>query len=1058
MALSFQVICIASDVFFFRKRVILLPTDDDNQLSRQKSSSDGISLVSKAKQLLDKPDVSRAVVPLLSTFFGVIVTSAIFAGTSDTYGVARNTCDTNLDADISGVGVRVSIWLQIGMLLVISVSGHLHKRETGIKEVGGGLILTHVALIIALIVQMYKGTLTSVDAAIGAVILDAQNVALHIPGTAKQTLAARWQVLLLIPAQIMGLVFLPVLGIKFIKGEFASEDCKCLNIFWWSRLSDCDAFSGNELSLFWIYYTIRWIIWFQSSFHSMYNTQPFHESERDGRVPILRRDGTKPDKDEEIIALEWEVPERRVKKATFQAGLVYKQYSATISVSYTVCALYSLTSMVVAEITIREYDLQASSNVYSIGQIIAIVVSLATLIRAIWSFQSLYIDSQDKSFPDLVFELLTWPPWSCCLDSNKDKTGEDTAATSPNQNDLEPRKGSDDDDRSNGSGVNKTPQHRAQPSLSRCEAAGQPEQYFQPYPELSHHGNSRPSSDSTNLSKSQPYSPLEQDGRAQRPQPDQLESQPRRSYSHKPAFRLKFRQPFHLDAVKQLFFPAFTQYLEERKEEKAAAPRNENSVEVPFEPPAFDQHPAYTWPGHSQGNAAKEKAPVPLSVEERPHLAETLGSADSELRVLTSGKPSDSISGNMNPGTDSSDVTDQPGKDQALEGLQPKPATRQDMGSSSILARPGPEEDQPIGTRKSEERQLAALRFPIQTPEEELLEFSKADAATKSLEPVISYQGLDERQGVQYGVPQNDGSAHTEEKSPLPLSIFGPWRDSTDPIPSTSNFTDVDLESKIENPGIADQSEGGKGPQEPEARSETGRASIRSVDPIDTESDTEDQKTEDHSTTALDSGGSELDSAHLSPIVTEEDLPERSKRHQLARQRDRIPSDLRVNSPREVSTDDLKRDPHTAHSLFTAEFRKRRLKKQEESGKPGPRSGCPGNMGKCEQSETVWENYSSFLHHCHTHQGQIGQFDTGKCYECAKSSTSSNPGPRFVRSTELARHIWDEHLHKIDRGPLSPSLAEAEQGKGKSAEASELERSERIDNVTVDPVTTICTW
>jgi len=150
---------------------------------------------------------------------------------SDTYSAAENACSTNPDADISGVGVRASVWGQIAMLILISGSGHFHKKETAVKEVAGGLILTHVSLAIAIIVQMYKKTLTSVDAAIGAVILDAQNVALLIPVTAKQTLAARWQVLILIPAQILGLVFLPVLVVKFTKGGFASQDCKCLNIF-----------------------------------------------------------------------------------------------------------------------------------------------------------------------------------------------------------------------------------------------------------------------------------------------------------------------------------------------------------------------------------------------------------------------------------------------------------------------------------------------------------------------------------------------------------------------------------------------------------------------------------------------------------------------------------------------------------------------------------------------------------------------------------------------------------------------------------------------------------
>jgi hypothetical protein len=63
-------------------------------------------------------------------------------------------------------------------------------------------------------VQLCKRTLTLVDVAIGAIILDAQNMALHVPLTAKQILAARWQVLLLVLAQILGLAFLPVLVVK----------------------------------------------------------------------------------------------------------------------------------------------------------------------------------------------------------------------------------------------------------------------------------------------------------------------------------------------------------------------------------------------------------------------------------------------------------------------------------------------------------------------------------------------------------------------------------------------------------------------------------------------------------------------------------------------------------------------------------------------------------------------------------------------------------------------------------------------------------------------------
>ncbi|KAI4606940.1 hypothetical protein J4E83_009851 [Alternaria metachromatica] len=905
------------------------------------------------------------------------------------------------------------------MLILISGCGHFHRKETAIKEVAGGLILTHVSLAIAIIVQMYKKTLTSVDAAIGAAVLDAQNVALHIPVAAKQTLAARWQVLILIPAQILGLAFLPVLVIKFIEGSFTSEDCNCFGFFWWSHFSDCEVFPSSELSLFWIYYSLRWIMWAQASVHSIYNAEWFHRSEKEGRIPVsFSENGSEDDSKEARVLERQQFPERRLEKATIQTGLLYKEYSATTSVSHTTYALYSITSMAVAEVTIRKYSLQPVSQVNSIGQIIAMVVALATFIRVVWSFQNLYNRFENNSFPDLVFNPRTsWPAWCCCVDSKEDGTGGGQASTSPKQDGEDSRKESETDSEHRGSGGRRSPQYAAPISPSKREAGGQPDQYLQQYPQPPASRNGRPLLDDTDRPKTQPYSFLEKDSGTQYNLPGQPNTLPQRSHPYEPGYRFEFRQPFHLDAVKQLFLPTFTQYLEARKEEKVAVPTNDVPTTPPFEPTA------YTLPVQSQTSVSKGKAPLSLSVEEAPHQAEVSTSASSEHPGITSGKPSNSISGNMKLGTDNSNVTIWPQKDHALKELQPQSATRRDMTPASISTRSGPQEHEPTAAKEPEEQQPASLSFPIQTPEEELPEFSKAGAAAKSLEPVISYQGFDERQGVQYGVPQDNGSAHTEEKSPLPLSISCPWRDSADPIPSTSNLTDIGLGSKIENPGIADQSETGEGPQEPEARSETGRASIRSVDPIDTE----DQKTEDHSTTALDSGGLELESAHLSLIGREEDLQEQSRRDPSARPWGLVTSDLRGVSSREVSPDDLHRDPPG--------LRLKRTRKQ--------------------QSDTVWKDYSSFLRHCLTFEGHGEHSETKMCHQCAKSSTFSNPAPQFFRLTELARHIWDEHLHKVECDPSSPSLPQAEQGKGKSAEASGLGRSECIDDGRVHQGTVI---
>jgi hypothetical protein len=90
--------------------------------------------------------------------------------------------------------------------------------------------------------------------------------------------------------------------------------------------------------------------------------------------------------------------------------------------SYMAYALYSLTSMVVTEVTIEEFDLQPSSDVYSVGQIIAIVIAGATIIRAVWSLQSLSNKASTKSFPDLVFTLV-WNPSSCCSRRRKQEDG-----------------------------------------------------------------------------------------------------------------------------------------------------------------------------------------------------------------------------------------------------------------------------------------------------------------------------------------------------------------------------------------------------------------------------------------------------------------------------------------------------------------------------------------------------------------------------------------------------------------------------------------------------------
>jgi len=322
---------------------------------------------------------------LLSAALGTILVSIAFSNIGKRYRGTDEDCNTDLDSDISGDGVRASIWVQIAVLIFISVVGMFHNCDTGVKEVTGGLILTHVSLVIALIVQMRRGTLTSVDAAIGAAILDAQNIALQIPLSTKETLAARWQVLLLIPTQVLGMVVLPILVTGLERGDFLSEGCDCLYVFWWSWISDCSKNHSDDdgLASFFVYYSLRWVMVWRLSCQALSETGRYHRAEKSASLDEISDD-------EEFIRL---------------TGGPYSMSAATISYSYLNHALYSLTSMAVAEGTIQKYKLRASSSVYSVGQIIAIVIAGSTVLRALWEFIGTFNEANTKGFPDLVF---TW--------------------------------------------------------------------------------------------------------------------------------------------------------------------------------------------------------------------------------------------------------------------------------------------------------------------------------------------------------------------------------------------------------------------------------------------------------------------------------------------------------------------------------------------------------------------------------------------------------------------------------------------------------------------------
>ncbi|KAH6641865.1 hypothetical protein F5144DRAFT_149880 [Chaetomium tenue] len=338
------------------------------------------------------------IAPASFAFLGTVLVPITFTNPTTQIERTGSQCTTGIDADVAGMGVRIAVWVQVSVLILITLMGNFHLKATGAKEMGAGLVLTHVSLAIALLVQLRRATLSPPDAAAGAMILDAQNMALSIQLAAKETLAARWQVGIVVLTQVFGLSIVPVLVSNFFEGSFATEECGCLTVFWWAWLSNCLP-SSRERAVFWVYYASRCVGFCQAAFHAIYNTETFHEAEPKGR-------GDSDDEQEKgglLVGITYPYIADGQSGRGGSGGYDlarYGEYPATVSFMYGWYGVYALTSLAAAEVAMRDLNLQPTSAIDSVGQIIALVIAGATTLRAVWLFGKLFADqwNSQKSF------------------------------------------------------------------------------------------------------------------------------------------------------------------------------------------------------------------------------------------------------------------------------------------------------------------------------------------------------------------------------------------------------------------------------------------------------------------------------------------------------------------------------------------------------------------------------------------------------------------------------------------------------------------------------------
>ncbi|CAH0056260.1 unnamed protein product [Clonostachys solani] len=315
--------------------------------------------------------------------------ASVVLRSSSAHGTCQSPLRATVDADIAGTGVRNLAWAQMEVLTGLTFLGHFHYKALGTKEISASLITTHFSLAVALAVQMGAKTLTSADAIVGAMVLDAQASALSITLAAKDVLAARWQVGITIMCQTFGLAVLVTCVTKFGAGNFVGEDsCFCIKTFWWGWVTDCsETTKAVEAATFWVYLVCRMVVFVHGAFFAITNTKQFHLAEkREHRLQgVIFSTSIKTPTN---VAEESQSPDSQTSSSQRPDGRAwlrikdrlpfYQNCPATVTFLFVIHAVFSTTSMLAAHRAMSA-GMEPSSGHMSTGQIMPLVIAAATM-------------------------------------------------------------------------------------------------------------------------------------------------------------------------------------------------------------------------------------------------------------------------------------------------------------------------------------------------------------------------------------------------------------------------------------------------------------------------------------------------------------------------------------------------------------------------------------------------------------------------------------------------------------------------------------------------------
>ncbi|KAG9711432.1 hypothetical protein KCU59_g21629, partial [Aureobasidium melanogenum] len=181
-----------------------------------------------------------------------------------------------MNADIGGIGIRISLYISFLVTIFSSSLGHFHQEKTVVKDIGTAQLTSMLSLAFALL-RSYT-TLNFWQLMVAVMSLEVTSATVQMALSQKETLASRWWVVLNSASQLLVQASLAiVVGVSFPMSSVQQDPCQpCVRAVWWGTFDSCK----KVPRMFWIYWTIRTLTAVRSCAIGLHHMHFYDFSER----------------------------------------------------------------------------------------------------------------------------------------------------------------------------------------------------------------------------------------------------------------------------------------------------------------------------------------------------------------------------------------------------------------------------------------------------------------------------------------------------------------------------------------------------------------------------------------------------------------------------------------------------------------------------------------------------------------------------------------------------------------------------------------------------------